>query len=356
LIVREGSAADWPEVAEFFLSAPLQSETSFVLDRRPDFSALPALRGHYRTLLVFQQRRLAGTVTALWHPARDGPRTITLGELIDLRVAPWARGGRAIYHLLHASHEVFSSERVDWITCLIGRHNRAALPAVAGRIGLPRLTPLEDFASVHFVAARMPRLLAAGAPTVRAAEAADAALLAEYCEREYATQRFAPTEPISWPDPSGRHRAWLAFDRGGSPCGALLTWDGAAIRRLRILRYRAVDLPLRWVVGAAARLGLSNPLPAPGEALGLWATRLLAVRNADRRTLHQLLGAALAAATAAGQSLLQVSLRGGDPLLRSLPRYPRSTYWSTLYGWRCDGGAVTSPDASLPYYVDIARA
>jgi hypothetical protein len=346
LILREATAADWPQVADFFLATPLESGTSFVLDRRSDFGALPALRGNFRTFLIFHQRRLVGTATALWHPARSDAGCIMLGEVTDLRVAPWARGGRAIMHLLRA---------VYWIVCLIGKHNRAAIPAVAGRVGLPRLEALEDFASVHFVAWRVPRLLAATGVTVRAAIASDAPLVTAFCAAKYAKERFAPPQLLEWPDPAGLHHAWLAFERDGTPCGALVMWDGDAVRRLRVMRYRATDLPLRVAIGMAARFGLTNPLPAPGEVFGFWATRVIAVRPGDSRTLRALLDAALASAAAAGQSALQINLHGGDPLLLRLPPYPRSTYWTTLYGCPCDGSPVRAHLRSEHYHADLAR-
>jgi hypothetical protein len=355
LILREASAADWPDVAEFFLATPLQSGTSFVLDRRPDFGALPALRGKFRTFLAFQDRRLAGTVTALWHPVRDGERLTAVGEVMDLRVAPWARGGRAMSHLLRATYEVFVNERVDWIVCLVGKRNLATLPLVAGRIGLPPLARLEDFASVHFVAGRVPRSLAAAGLTVRAAEAQDAALVVEFCAAQEALERFAPVDSIAWPDPTGRHRAWLAFEPDGTPCGALVTWDGDAVRRVRIVRYRASDWPLRIAIGVAARLRLTNPLPAPGDVFGLWATRVVAIRRGGSHTLRALLDAALAAAAAAGQSALQLNLSARDPLLRRLPPYPRSTYWTTLYGGPREGGALPERYLAERYHADLAR-
>jgi hypothetical protein len=354
LILREASAADWPQIAEFFLATPLQSGTSFVLDRRPDFGALPALRGQFRTFMVFQRQHLVGTATALWHVARDGLETTTLGEVIDLRVAPCARGGRAISHLLHAVYAVFVAERVDWIVCLIGKNNRAAISTVGGRVGLPRLEFLEDFASVHFIAGRIPRLFAASGVTVRAAEASDASLLTELCAESCATQRFAPGESLEWPHPTGRYRAWLAFKPDGTPCGALVMWDGEPVRRLRIVRYSAADLPLRIAVGVAARLGMANPLPAPNEVFGLWASSVVAVRHDDGRTLHALLDAALAAAVAAGQNVLQINLSAQDPLLRRLPPYPRSTYWSSLYGYQCDPGLI-SHHPSKRHHADLAR-
>jgi Acetyltransferase (GNAT) family len=354
LILREAGAADWPEVANFFLETPLQSGTSFVLDRRPDFGALPALRGKFRTFVVFQERRLAGAVTALWHPARIGARCATVGEVMDLRVAPWARGGRAMFHLLRAAYDVFVAERVDWIVCLVGKDNRPTLPLVEGRIGLPRLEALEDFASVHFIAGRIPRTAAKGV-TVREAQASDAALIAEFCVEQVATECFAPPELAAWPDLTGLHRAWLAFEPDGTPCGALMIWDGDSIRRVRIMRYRAAELPLRMVVGVAARLGLTNPLPAPGAVFGLWATRVVAIRRGGGHTLRALLDAALPAAAAAGQSVLQLNLRARDPLLRRLPPYPRSTYWTTLYGGPCDGGPIVECYRTEHFHADLAR-
>jgi L-amino acid N-acyltransferase YncA len=354
LIIREATAADWPEIAGFFLETPVQSGTSFVLDRRPDFAALPALRGQFRTFMVFQRQRLVGTATALWHLARDGADTTTVGEIIDLRVAPCARGGRAVSQLLHAVYAVFVAERVDWIVCLIGKHNRAAIPTVAGRAGLPRLEFLEDFASVHFIAARLPHLFAASEVTVRAAEPSDAVLLGALCAQSCATRRFAPSEPLEWPHPTGRYRAWLAFEPDGTPCGALVIWDGGSVRRLRIVRYSTADLPLRIAVGVAARCGMANPLPAPNEVFGLWASSVVTVRHDDRRILRALLAAALSAAVAAGQHVLQINLSAHDPLLRRLPPYPRSTYWSTLYGCRRQG-APTSQHELKRHHADLAR-
>jgi hypothetical protein len=355
VILREATAADWPQIGEFFLATPLQSGTSFVLDRRPDFGALPALRGSFRTFLVFQDHRLAGTVTALWRPAANGARIVTVGELIDLRVAPWARGGRAVFYLLNAAYDVFVAERVEWVFCLIGKHNRATSPLVSRSAGLPPLEPLEDFASVNFVAGRVPRFVAARGVTVRAAEESDAGLLADAWRESHAPERFVPPDSFTWPDPAGRHRAWLAFEPDGTPCGALVTWDGGSVRRVRVVRYRAADRPIRAAIAVAAVLGITNPLPAPGEVLGLWASRALAISRDDARTLRALLEAALSAAATAAQSVLQINLHGRDPLLRRLPPYPRSTYWSTLYGGPFDGSPLPAGSRAARYHADLAR-
>jgi hypothetical protein len=354
VMLREATAADWPQIADFFLATPVQSGTSFVLDRRPDFGALPALRGQFRTFMVFRRQILVGTATALWHVARDGTNTTTVGEVTDLRIAPCARGGRAVSHLLHAVYEVFLAQRVDWIVCLIGKNNLAAMPTVEGRVGLPRLEFLEDFASVHFIAGKIPRLLAASGVTVRAAEASDAVLLRKLCAESCASKRFAPDEALEWPHPTGRYRAWLAFKPDGAPCGALVIWDGEPVRRLRILQYRAADLPLRVAVGLASRWKMVNSLPAPNEVLGLWASSVVAVPPDDSRTLRALVDAALAAAVSAGQNVLQLNLSAQDPLLRRLPPYPRSTYWSSLYGYARDAGPIFRHPRTR-HHADLAR-
>jgi hypothetical protein len=354
VILRQATADDWPRLADFFLTTPLDSGASFVLDRRPDFPALPGLRGSFRSFFAVEGQRIAGTVTALWRQGWNGARWMTVGEVLDLRVAGWARGGPAAFLLLRAAQQVFAGERVEWVVCLIGKHNTATLPLVAGRSRFPTLEPLEEFASVHFVAGRAPPMIAAKGLTIRPAIPSDAALLADLLGIRPA-ERLAPPDAITWPDPMGDHQAWLAFEPDGAPCGALVTWDGDRFRRLRVLRYRAADLPLRVAIRLAASIGITNSLPAPGGILGLWASRAVAVRSGGARTLHALLDRALADAAAAGRSVLQLNLRGRDPLLRALPPYPRSTYWTTLYGGPFDGRPTPGEAFQGHYHADLAR-
>jgi hypothetical protein len=355
VIVREATVADWPELADLFLATPLQSGTSFVLDRSPDFGALPGMRGQFRTFVVHQGQRLAGTVTALWHRAIDGIDEITVGEIIDLRVATWARGAGVTLHLLRAVQAAFVDARVDWVVSLIGRHNQRARAVTSRWASLPALAPLEDFASVHFMAIRVPAA-ARSTLTVREAGDCDAELIAEFSAAKDATQRFATPGTIPWPDASGLHRAWLAFGADGAALGVLVAWDGEALRRLRIVRYRVADLPLRAFMGAAAALGWSAPLPATGEVLRVWATRLVVIRSGGARTLRALLDAALSEAVAAGCHVLQVNLHGADPLLAQLPPYPRSTHWTTLYGGPLDDRPSPPRSADQHFHADIARA
>jgi hypothetical protein len=112
---------------------------------------------------------------------------------------------------------------------------------------------------------------------------------------------------------------------------------------------------LRIAIGIAARLRLANPLPAPGNVLGIWATRLVAIRHGGSHTLRALLDAALGAAAAGGQSVLQLNLRARDPLLATLPAYPRSTYWTTLYGGPSDGSEIARRYFTEHYHADLAR-
>jgi hypothetical protein len=354
VIVREANARDWPEVQDLFLATPVRSGAAFVLDRRPDFTALPRLRGNFQTFVASQDGRLAGIVTALWHRARDGAVQTTVGEVIDLRVAPWARGGRVAFKLLHAVREVFAANDVDWVTCLIGNQNDWASAITARCVGLPPLKPLEEFASVHFMALHIP--VSPGSLFVREATAADAPVLAVFLAAQKSSERFVPEEEVAWPDPSGLHRAWIAFGPDGSPHGALVAWDGESARRLRVVRYRTADLPLRALMRVGSALGLSAPPPAPGEVLRLWATRLVAVRLGGAETLRALVGAALRSAVNEGRNVVQVNLCARDPLLQQLPPYPRSTYRTTLYGGPFDERQPHPHGRSERFHCDIARA
>jgi hypothetical protein len=356
MIVREATARDWPAVTEFFLATPLESGTVFVIDRRPDFGALPGLRGVFRSFLAFEGERLAGSVTALCRKARERDQVVTVGEVIDFRVAAWARGGRAAFLLLRAAYEAFCAHGVDWITCLIGDRNRATLPLVARRAGFPELVALAGFASVHFVAWRVPSLVEPHGLTVRVATAGDAATVAELSAETLGRALLAPADPIRWPDAAGLHRAWIASAPDGTLCGMLLVWDAETVRRFRILRYRTADLPLRCVTRLGAWLGMTSPLPSPGGVLGLWASRVVTVRHGGSVTLHALLRAALRDATVAGRSVVQLNLHGLDPLLGELPKYPGSTYRSTLYGCPCRGGSVVPSSPAERFYADLAHA
>jgi Acetyltransferase (GNAT) family len=354
MIVREATAADWGAVSEFFLSTPLESGTVFVLDRRPDFGALPGLRGVFRTFLALEGERLAGTVTALCRKAGGRNQEVAVGEVIDLRVAGWARGGRAAFLLLQAAYEAFKERDVDWIVCLIGDENRATLPLVTRRAGFPALMPLAEFASVHFVAWRVPVLPEPNGLTVRAAGATDDAVVASLAAETVGREFLAPAEPLVWPDAAGLHRAWIASAADGTPCGMLMIWDGEPVRRLRILRYRRADLPLRVITHVGAWLGVTARMPSPGGVLGLWASRVVTIMHGGSVTLRALLRAALRDATVAGRSVVQLNLHGLDPLLRELPRYPRSTYRSTLYGCPCRGDAAPGYPAER-YYADLSH-
>src|SRR6185437_8041075 len=112
--VREATPEDGRALIDFLRMTPLSAGTEFVLDRSPDFSALLRLRGTSRTFLAVSHERLAGTVTALWHDARDGRGRVRVGEVVDLRVAEWARGSRAVARLLGAARDAFAEAGVDW--------------------------------------------------------------------------------------------------------------------------------------------------------------------------------------------------------------------------------------------------
>jgi len=353
--VRLASDADGPALLDLFGRTPLEAGTSFVLDRSPDFGALPRLRGEHRTFLALDEDGVVGTASALWHDVEDAGRTVRVGEIADLRVDRRIRGGRAAAYLLAAVGNIFAERSVDWVTCLIGDHNRAARTLTEGKAGLPPLARLTRYASVHFVAWGIPAVSRRRGLEIRAAGPEDGVVLSSLIEAAAARRRFVPRPLLAWPDPLGSHRAWIAFAHG-VPVGALLAWDPDSVRRIRVVSYRPADLPLRTAVAVASALGLAAPLPVPGGVLRLLATRWLAAPG-QPDVAAALVRAAMRAAAKDGMNVVQVNLDESDPALRALPASPRSTYWSTLYGRplrdtdACPPGVFPKPSV---FHTDVA--
>ena len=351
ITVREAHPEDGPDLIALFLTNPLRAGTSFVLDRGPDFFALLGLRGCHRTFVATAGGRIVGTASAVWHEALDGAATVRVGEIADLRVAEEARGGRAAVLLLGVVRDALVAGGAEWAVCLIGDRNAPAVRLVSGGAGLPALEPLERWASVHYVAHRL--AVPGRRSGVREAGPDDSGIL-ESLRAATPAARLAPPGFSEWPDPTGAHRGWIAEDRGGRPVAGLVTWDGNAVRRIRIAGYRLADLPLRAGVAVAARCGLACPLPGGGGVLTMWASRWLGARREAVAAVPDLVRAALALAARSRINVVQINVGERDPVLRALPRLPRSTYWSTLYGRRLTGGPLERTAADR-FHADLAR-
>jgi hypothetical protein len=351
--VREASVADRSRLLTFLLETPIDLGTAFALDRRPDFDALLRLRGQFRTFLADVHGRIAGVITALWHEADDA--SVVVGEIVDFRVAPWARGGRVAYRLIQAAKGAFESARVGWVVCLIGDHNRLARGMVDGSAGLPTLAPLTRYTSVHLVPWRRPVRRTGDGWQVDRATAGDGEAVRWTRRHALARQRLAPTETWCWPDPEGRHHAWIARDVSGRVIGGLVMWDSDAVRRLRVVRYGAGDQALRWITHAAGLLGLMVSMPPPGDALRLWASRWMAVATGVQASavVRALVHAALADGLTARRHVLQFNLPTDDPLLALMPGGLRSVTHSTLYGRPLIEGAALASPAGV-FHADLA--
>lgn len=352
--IVEANDDDGPELADFVLDTPVGAGTDFVLDRSPDFTALLKLRGTSRTFCARQGDRLLGIATALWDERTDRDMTVRVGEFVDLRVTRIARGGPAARALLFAVLGAFDDVGIDWLTAVIGDGNRAATGLVRGKAGLPRLRSLTHYRSVHMVALRTPRVMD-GRIEVREATEADAAILQRAAGRVHRPLRLAPVTPFEWPDPTARHRAWIADHPSREPLGVLMIWDGFDVRRIRVARYHGTDRLLRRITLALEPLGLSAALPPPGGAVRMWGSRVFWNRTGAPAVTRALVNASLRAAAAAGVHVVQFNLMEEDPLLAQLPPYPRSSFGSTLFGAPRERGHAM--DASAPasaFHADLA--
>jgi len=330
--IREATAADGPSLIAFLGETPVRAGTEFVLDRGPDFGALLRLRGLSRTFIALQEHRVVGAVTALWHEGMDGDAGLRLGEIVDLRVTPELRGTRLASRLLERAAAALAQAGADWVLCLIGDRNREAVRLVSGRAGFPALRELSRYASVHFPVWRAPQGRPRAPFTVRPATSGDAPALAALSCATVVGRRFAPPTLFPWPDPDGTHHAWIAEDKRGRPIGGLVVWDPLSVRRIRVRRYSSADQMLRVLMWLGSLLGVAGPLPQPGDTLRLWASRWLGAVDHPSQVTDALVRAAMRAAATADQHVLQINLEVRDPLLPMMPGFPRSSYWSTLYG------------------------
>jgi len=353
--IRTATDFDGPRLARLLLDNPMAVGTDFALDRTPDFNALLRLRGNFRTFCAYSGGRLAGAVTALWDERCDHGKSVRVGEIIDLRVALPFRGGRTTSLLLRAAQRALEEAGVQWVFCLIGDQNQAARVLVRGRVGIRALQPLTRYVSVHYLALRMNFLSLRRGLRLRAAEntsIADAEAIAQGFAQIAEGRRLATQSRPLWPDPTGRHRAWLVHAAGGEVVGGLVIWDGFDVRRIRVMRYSGLDRLMKLLTVPAARLGLAVSLPEPGGALRLWASRAFWAEGDRPDIVRAMVAAALDDAVKQGVHVVQLNLPHGDPLIDQLPRYPRSSYWSTLYGVRRDGGPVDK--ASGPFHAELA--
>jgi hypothetical protein len=342
ITLHEAGAGDTPELVRFFLETPVEASTNFVLDRAPDFAALPRLRGQSATFVARDGAGICGCATALWHDATSPSGSfIRVGEVMDLRVNPDHRKGVVAARLLRCVRDALLRAGVDHVFCLIADNNAGARSLLGGRAGFPEMRALTRYACVHIIPMRL-RSRSSGY-MVRRADASDAQMLSELVTSTTAHVLVRDPCVTQFPQPSEGHMAWMAL-RGEEPVAGLMAWDGYAVRRIRVMRYSGASGL------AAARLAAA--LPPPGGALHMWATRWLGAPGNDTTALRVLLSHVSHDAASAGQHVFQVNIPDGHPATRSLPLLPRTTLRTTLYGTRMRGGPLSPGE----YHADPAMA
>lgn len=352
--VREATDADGPALAELLLATPIEAGTAFALDRRPNFFALPRMRGTPRTFVAEEGARLSGMVTVIQREVEHLGALEQLGEIVDVRVAPTARGSRVLFHMLAMARTSLRPVDLAWLVCLIGDANVQARGLVKGQAGLPALQALTGYLSVHYIAQSLSRWLPARRVNVLEARADDGAHVAHIIERSRLGQRLLPSHGGGTIDQPG-HRTWLARDtNSGHVLGGMVVWDGTGVREYRVARYSTADAILRAATLVAAATGVGVALPAEGGRLPMWAVRALAVEEGCTHVVKPLVRAVLGTAVKEGVHVLQVNLPRDHPLVPALPLAPRATFHSTLYGRALKESAFPYPTGGATYHADLA--
>lgn len=351
--IREAVPDDGPGLVRLFLDTPLRAGTTLVLDRAPDFfaSSRPLLAS--RTFILDGGRAPEGVVTVRWRRATDASRSVTVGEVADFRIASRFRGTRAAYKLLKCAWTALQAAGTDWVTCLIADRNEATSTLVRGAAPLPSLLPLDRWASMHYVAWRVPKLLFPSRVNVRRAVAADLPLLHQLRERSTSAWRLREPDREPLQDANTYH-AWVAEDVAGSPVGALVVRDDISSRRIRVMQYSAGDQFVRGAAALAAAAGAGVALPRPGGVLRIWASCWIDAANADPAAIRALVYTAIRDAALAAVPVVQINVSQRDAVRSGLPRSLAPAFWSTLYGraLRSKSSPVSSSEIC---HVDLAH-
>ena len=344
MIVREATPDDGPALVRLFLETPLAAGTSFVIDRAPDFFATVRPQTRAQTFVADDGGVLVGVVTGVWRTVVDDERHASVGEIVDLRVAPHVRRRGVAYDLLTRIKSVFEATDIDWATCLVADRNAAVAGLVRGAGELPLFEPVDRWLSAHFIAWRMPRAGRRASLRVRRATSTDRQIVDAMQTDLTRDWRLRESHGAMPDDDPADYHTWIAESAGGDPLGGIVLRDGTRSRRIRVAKYGAGDRALRVAVKVAARMGV----------LRLWASTWLGAVRPEPVVVRALLLAALREAARAGIHVVQINLSARDPIRVVLPSLPGSRFWSTLFALRRRASSRPIGPGEI-CHVDIAR-
>jgi len=328
--------ADAPDVLRL-LRVPTGGRYALSFERAPDPFADP-LPPQRHAFVLARDAATGETVGLCERSVREGfieGQRVLLPYLGALRIAPEYRHRIAILKGGFATlrEQVEQADEHPLALTAIDPANTAALRVLtAGVVGLPRYTPLGDYATL------MLRAGGSGDSSVTEATEADREDIDTLLAHSAARRTFAPTwsaAAIGWP--------LLVLRRAGRLLGVAGVWDQRAFRQVVVHGYPRGVGAARPLLNALAPLARLPALPRPGEAIAQAYLSPLALSDEDdTQTLLALVRAALAKARAIGLGVLTLGLPAAHPWRAAVRRQGRAVEYRTrLFG-------VQWGDAPLP--------
>lgn len=355
--IRLATEADDAALARLLSEVPMPGALQLTSACGHSFFQALAVEGRDPLVVVAEREgRLVGMGAAVVRDAYLGGRLARIRYLGSLRVAPEARGSRALvrgYALLHR-HLIAQPDDLR-VTAIMDGNPWARSILTGARAGLPTYQPLARL--VTYI------LPTSSARRDRSGPAcdADAGELARFM------QELGPRHD-GWPEcgkmdlqngtgdfPGLAHRDFLVVRQDGRMAGILACWDTRACRQIRVAGYGRTLRILRPLADRLARWSGWGGLPKVGSDVPVCYGALGLVRPEYRGCWRDLVQAAQAEAGRRGCAWLVLTLDKADERVPVMATLRALRLPSTLYGLHWPESRLPSrPPCAGPFHVEAA--
>jgi hypothetical protein len=357
-LVREAVLTDNEGLLDLINTCPMESSTSIITERSPDFFALNRLQGDPFFVAVAEDRegKLVGSGSIAMKDTFINGRSVTCMYGGDLRVDPSVRHGTLVREL----HDICRqrSRELDvnlWYVYVLADNHRAQVLAhnhhgmpvyrALGRVRVCNLSFLST--GRHSCSNQIEIATLAEIPQI-------VRVLNEYNSR----YQFAPV----WSEQSFEKRLrdapGLSIDNfyvakeNDRIIGVLAAWDQSIVQRTRVMAYPRKANLKRCLHNIAARATGLAPLPGKGKLLKQLYITQLAVPEDRPAILRDLLCRVGQEYRRKGYHCCTFGLAEGHPLLEALQGFIYQAIQTVVWAVIEPGSEWDSIDLSgrLPYY------
>jgi hypothetical protein len=342
--IRLANAADDEALSRLLSETPMPGLLQLSPACGHSFYRALEVEGQDPVVLVAEQDgRLVGMGAAVVRRAYLEGRLARVRYLGSLRLAPAARGSRALARGYALMHRELSARQDDLMLTVIMDENQVARSILTGaRGGLPTYQPLAGLVT-YILPTSSTRADQAGIE-----RGADAGELARFMQEVGPQHDLVPEcgeadlQNGTGVFPGLSHRDFLVARRAGSIVGLLACWDTRARRQIRVAGY---GLPLRLLRPLADRLARWNGwggLPEMGSDIPVCYGALGLVKAEHRACWRDLVLAARAEAGRRGCAWLALTLDKSDERGPAMAALRALRLSSTLYELRWPGALFSS--------------